>query len=103
MLKLQAKPTFRAKVLIHSPDETFSVEFEFKHFTRKAYGEWLTGDASKERTYTDAVMDIAINWFDVDAPFSRESVEELLQNFHSAGQAILEGHATALTGAKLGN
>lgn len=103
MLKLKASPTFRAKVLIPAPGETLSVEFEFKHFTRKAYGEWLKGDASKERTYEDAVMEIATNWFGVDAPFSRESVAEFLQNYHSAGSAILEGHASALTGAKLGN
>lgn len=103
MLKLKANPTFRAKVLIPAPGETFAVEFEFKHFTRKAYGEWLTGKRAKDRTYTDAVMEIAVGWFDVDAEFSRDAVEELLQNYHTAGQAILEAHATELTGAKLGN
>jgi hypothetical protein len=105
MLKLKANPTFRAKVKITTPGETtpLAVEFEFKHFTRKAYAEWLTGEASKERTYTDAVLDVAVGWFEVDAEFNRESVEEFLQNYHAAGLAIVETHAQALTGARLGN
>lgn len=104
MLKLKANPTFRAKVKIASPGETpTEVEFEFRHFTRKAYSEWLTGEASKTRTYTDAVLDIAAGWFGVDAEFNRESVDELLQNYHAAGLAILNAHAEALTGARLGN
>lgn len=103
MLKLKANPTFRGKVTIPAPDGEVVADFEFKHRTRKAHGEWLKSLTENKTPMLDVVMDMAVEWFDADAPFSREAIDEFLQNYHAAGDAIFDRYIELLSGAKLGN
>lgn len=108
MLKLNPNPTFKTKVAIPVPGaEAVPVEFEFKHFGKKAYDAWLAEVKKTKRPYLDAVLDISSGWSGVElesganADFNRESVNALLEIYPGAGPAIVEAHGAALYGLKL--
>lgn len=103
MLKLKPDPTFTTAVKIPSPGGELSIKVEFKHMTRDAYSAFIKGEAEKQRSDEDAIMDIAVGWHEVDAPFSREAVAEMCQQYHAAPRAIVETYIRELTQFKLGN
>lgn len=104
MLKLQAAPTFTAKVGIPVPGaEPIDVRFVFKHMTREALESFLTGADAAARSDVETIMAIAEGWHDVDQPFGREAVELLTQNYHGSARAVLSTYVTELAAARLGN
>lgn len=103
MLKLIANPTFIAKVEIPAPGGAVSIKMEFKHMTKDAYSAFLKADSEAGKSDQDTIMDIAVNWFNVDGEFTRENVDMLCQQYHAAPRAIVETFIKELTQFRLGN
>lgn len=102
-LTLKAKPTFTAKVQIPVPgEEAAEVNVTFKHMTRDELEAFSTSESAKDRTDVQTVLEIATGW-DVDAPFTPESVKEFCQNYHGAARAIVTKYMAELTQVRLGN
>ena len=97
MLKLKPDPTFVTAVTIPAPTGDIAIKVEYKHMTRDAYKKFIDEEAAKSRSDEDAIMDIACGWQEVDAPFSREAVNELCQQYHAAPRAIVEAFIRELT------
>lgn len=100
MLKLDPNPTFNAVVEIPVPgDKPAKVGFTFKHMTRKQFNEFQAENLKD----VDAILRIAKDWDGVDAEFSRESVERLIDAYHGAAYAIADAYTRELNKARLGN
>ena len=100
-LTLTAAPTFPGKVSIPRPGaEPGTVELVFKHRTRAELNTWLAGGA--QRADVDAILDIATGW-DLPEQFTRENIEQLVQNYIGAPAVLVDFYITELTRAKLGN
>jgi hypothetical protein len=104
MLKLQPNPTFTAKVGIPVPGgEAVEVSLTFKHMTRAELEQFLTGQDAAKRPDLETVMAIVQGWDGVDAPFSRQSVEAVLSQYHAFARTVVGAWVNELTQARLGN
>lgn len=102
MFKLNPDPTFWAKVGIPVPGgDEVSVDFEFKALSRKALQQFLTD--SKGREDIDNLSEVVVGWKGVDKPFSRETLELLLENYVASAKVIWQRFLDELTAARLGN
>ena len=100
-LKLTASPTFKSKVAIPVPGgKPADVEFIFKGRTKDQFKEFVEGIGDREDA--DVIMDCASGW-ELDDPFSKENVEQMIQNYIGAARAIIGKYMTELTAARLGN
>jgi len=100
-IKLEADPTFKAKVPVPIPGAGFAdVEFTFKHRTRKAAQAWI--ESITEQTDAQIVMDAASGW-ELDDTFTAENVERLCENYAGAGLAVFEVYVKELRGARTKN
>ena len=100
-LKLQASPTFKAKVGIPVPGgKADDIEFTFKHRTRSELLAWL--EQTKDQPDADSVMDIALAW-DLDDKFDAENVALLCDSYTGAGFAIVHAYLEELRGARAKN
>lgn len=82
--------------------EPVPVEFEFKHRTQTQFLEFMKEAREKGLKDPDYVLAVAVGW-ELTDPFSRKSINELLQNYHGAAKAIGTKYADELMQAKLGN
>lgn len=102
MFKLEPNPTFFAPVSIHVPGEgkgTFSVEFRhLDHDARTAYN-----DSLKSKTNLDALAEIMVGWREIDAPFSRDNLKRLLDDYDGAVVALFKAYFDELSGASAKN
>lgn len=103
MFKLQPKPSFWAKVPVSVPgqDKPAQIECEFKHLGReglKAFFESLEG-----QTDIEALGQIVLDWKGVDAEFSLENFEALLNNFPSAAMSLFDVYRREAMEAKAKN
>ena len=104
MLKLQPNPTFTAKVGIPVPGgEPVQIKLTFKHMTRAALEQFLTGEEAAKRSDVDTVLAIVDAWDGVDAPYNRESVDAALSQYHAFARSVVSAWVTELTQARLGN
>lgn len=104
MFKIKANPTFRVKVKIPEPGgTTMPLDLEFKHRTKTELETWANKEETKDKTNVDWLMDIIVGWHDVDAPFSRDNLDAVLENYLGAALAIRTAYLDELTGARLGN
>lgn len=108
MFVLQPKPTFKVPVSIPTPSGVagkFTVEF--RHKGRKAFREFVeTFTADKEgdvRSDADALDEIIADWKGVDAPYSKEALETLLDNFPAAARELFSAYNAALFEGKVDN
>ena len=100
-LTLTANPTFKARVAIPVPGAaSVPVEFTFRHRDQTEYNEWVSELVGKDEV--DLVLDIASGW-DLEDPFGRDTVEQLLSNYMGSGKAIFTRYIDENTGAKAGN
>ncbi len=88
MFKLQPNPTFTSKVKISIPGEAnpATVSVTFKHLDRpkiKAYFKGLEG-----KTDVEALGEIITAWEGIDAPYSQDSLQTLLDNYPAAGSEL---------------
>lgn len=97
---LTPSPTFKAKVGIPVPGAGVSdVEFTFKGRTREEFKVFLE---NKDGLKIDAVMEMVSGW-ELDEPFDKEHVEQLLDNYLGAFDAIQTTYLRELTEARVKN
>lgn len=100
-LTLTPSPTFKASVLVPVPGrKPVAVDFTFMGRTKDEFRAYL--DNLSDREDVDVLMDTITGW-ELDDPFSRETVAQLVQAYPGSAQAILEKYIREVTGAKLGN
>lgn len=93
-LKLSVAPTFKAKVDIPvAGDMPAAVEFVFKHRTRTEMEQFMLERDGKPDI--DIVLAMASDW-DLDEPFDKEHVTELLENYMGASLAIYKTYIEQL-------
>jgi hypothetical protein len=96
MFKLQANPTFTARVPISVPgaEKAPEITVEFKHFTRVGIKKFWEDAAGKEDA--DILADIIVGWKGVDQPYSKEALETLLDMFPAANRDLFAAFNTEL-------
>lgn len=100
-LSLTASPTFTASVPIPVPGKkAVPVEFTFRARTRSEFQEWV--DSLDGRDNVDVILDIVTGW-ELEDPFSRETVTQLLESYLGASRVIVETYMSQLAAARLGN
>lgn len=100
-IKLTASPTFKSTVMIPVPGgRPASVEFIFKGRTKDEFKQFVESIDGKDDV--SLILEIASGW-ELDDPFGKETVEQLLQSYLGAARAILDRYMNELTGARLGN
>lgn len=100
-LTLNPAPTFKAKVGIPvAGGEPVDVEFVFKHRTKDELDAFI--ESRKGKSDKETLLEMASGW-ELDDPFSAESVERLLQNYAGAGLAIYKAYIAELYGARIKN
>ena len=100
-LKLVAAPTFSADVGVPiAGGELSTVRMTFRHRTKTQLQEFVESRGGKSDA--DSFMEMVTGW-DLEEPFSRESVDTLLENYGGAGLAAFKVYITELVGARLGN
>lgn len=100
-LALKAAPTFKASVGIPvAGGEPVMVEFTFKHRTKTTLDEFTKSRA--DQTDTESFMAMVEGW-DLEDAFTKESVDELLENYIGAALAVYRGYVNNLVQAKVKN
>jgi len=104
MFQLQPNPTFKHPVEIPIPGSEIMgiVEFEFRHQTKKALQEWAKS-ANADTLDVDYLALVIVGWENMSEPYSRESLEALLDNYLGAGRAIFNGYLAGLSGGRQKN
>ena len=89
MLKLTPDPQFKAKVAITVPgqDAPARITVTYKYMTKSQAEAWSRGLEGKSDA--DALADVVLGWEGVDAPYSRESLDQLLDADPAAGLELL--------------
>lgn len=103
MLKLQADPTFISPVTIPTPKGPVVIKMEFKHRDTDEYEAFVKAEAALKRSNEDAILDLAVNWFNVEGDFTRENIAQLCKQYHQAAACICETYINELTQAKAKN
>ncbi|AQW29527.1 phage tail assembly chaperone [Ralstonia syzygii subsp. celebesensis] len=108
MFSINPKPTFAAEVAIPvAGGGTEKLQLVFKHKTRdevKAFfAQAGAGAGADDQSDADVLLEIVAGWEDVDVPFSREALDQLVQNYPSAPRAIFDTYLAELTGQRRGN
>lgn len=99
--KLEAAPTFKAKVAIPIPGgDTQDVEFEFKHVPKDEFNDLFSPDNALPDV--ELILKICAGW-ELDDPFNAASVEKLRQNYQAAPGAIVRKFVAEIGPARLGN
>lgn len=103
MFKLQPKPSFWAKCPVNIPGETkpAALEIEFRWLGKTGIKDFFENLEGK--TDIEALSQIVLNWKGVDAEYSRENFESLLENYPQAAMAIFEGFRSEALEAKAKN
>ncbi len=106
MFALQPKPTFKATIAIPVPgDEKAELTIIFKHLGKKgltSFFDSLTKEGV-ERSDIDALSELIVGWENVDAKFTKENLESLLDNYPGAALALLMGYRKELMEARVKN
>jgi hypothetical protein len=102
MLKLKPNPTFSADVCIPVPGSADEkINLIFKHKNQEEMKRFQSGLAESDDV--TAIMEIVADWEGIDQPFSREAVEQLVNNYHGVGHPIFRAYFAELNKARLGN
>ena len=103
MFRIKANPTFPATVKIRAPGgEVQELPVVFRHKRRDEVKEFFKEAADTSRPDVDCILDLVESW-EADDKLSADSVEELMQNYPSAAQAIFNSYIEELVSARLGN
>jgi hypothetical protein len=104
MFKLNAQPTFKAKVDIPIPGGTTEpLLVEFRSRTRSELAAWTSADETKGKDDAAWLMGIVVGWSDADEPFSEKALRKLCENYLGASFAIRDTYLRELSGNRLGN
>ena len=69
-------------------DKPASVDIEFKHLPRQDIRAYF--DALENQTDGEALQQIIVGWKGVDAPFSAENLQSLLDNYPAAAGELFD-------------
>ena len=99
MFKVTPSPTFTVAVEISQPGaENAVLNIEFKAKTRPQIADFL--ERGKTITLDEAVKEVVVGWRDVDAAFSPETLQDVLDNYPKAASAIYEAYWREIAGAR---
>ena len=102
MFNIDPNPTFSAPVSVHVPGQgagSFIAEFVYlDQEARKDYVAALAGKSNFE-----ALAEIVVGWNEMNAPFSRENLEKLLNKYDTAAAGFFKAFFEELTGAAAKN
>ena len=103
MFKITPKTTFTAPVALSVPGEKTAarITVEFKHLSKKAIKAYFEGLEGK--TDSEALAEIVVGWEGVDAQFSGEALETLLDNYPAAATELFEAFRSELLEARTKN
>jgi len=92
MFKITPNPTFTIPVAIPVPGGagTETLKVIYKHLGRKKFNELV--DKLKDITDLDLMETIIAGWEGADAPYSRETLDNLLDNYPQSGRALWEAY-----------
>lgn len=100
-LKLQAAPSFSANVGIPAAGGAVTeVNMTFRHRTKTELDAFIKDRVGKSDA--DSFMEMVTGW-ELEDPFTRESVELLLENYIGAAQATFLEYIDQLVQAKRKN
>ena len=104
MFQINPNPTFTATVDIPAAGGRIEkLKLTFKHKTRDDTLEYLQRPVVEGEDDATVLLEIIAGWEDVDAEFSREALNQLVQNYPGAPRAIFQAYAAELTGQRRGN
>lgn len=100
--KFKKFPTFIASVTVHAPGGAEQVlRVTFKHKRQKEAAEWLKScDGDGRRA---ALLEVIADWEAEDFPFNEDNLDELMQEYPGAGQALAIGFYSSLYGNVIKN
>ena len=102
MFKLELNPTFLAPVTIHVPGQgNATLMAEFRHLDKTAREAYF--DSLKSKNNLDALDEILAGWSEIDAPYSRENLKYLLDEYQGAATALFDAYFNELSGASAKN
>lgn len=103
MFKIDAEPTFPAKLTIVGQSRTQELNVVFRHKTRSEYAELMDKVAKLQVDAADAFLQLVESW-DADAELSAANVKRLDEQQPGALFAIIgDGYSEALSVARKGN
>jgi len=95
LFKLKADPTFEAKVAFPvAGGKSVDVLLTFKHRTKAELAKWIEGRAGRKDA--ESFLDMVEGW-ELDEPFSKETVEVLLENRIGVALATYQTYVDELT------
>lgn len=107
MLTLVPSKSFEVEVAIPMPTgKDAKIKVGFKHKGRKALEEWLKtddGENAEPKKDFEALAEVIENWKGVDAEYSEENLEVLLDSYPAAGRALISGYLQAMLEGKVKN
>lgn len=104
MFQINPNPTFSATVDIPAAGgRTEKLKLVFKHKTRDEALEYLRRSPAEGEDDASVLLEIIAGWEDVDADFSREALNQVVQNYAGAPRAIFEAYTAELMGQRRGN
>lgn len=114
MFKINPNPTFTAEANIAVPGQPAEkLKLVFRHKTRAEVKTFCdrVAEAAKAagNEHTAGARDAALlqeivaGWEDVDQPFTPENFALVLENYHTASQAIFDAYTSEITTARRGN
>lgn len=102
VFRIEADPTFRAKVCIPIPGlEPAVIECLFRHKTRSELREFLS--RASERDSEAVLAEILEGWSGVEREFTREALAALLDSYPAAGNTIFDAYLYTLTAGLMGD
>ncbi|MBI3144735.1 MAG: hypothetical protein HYZ18_05585 [Pseudogulbenkiania sp.] len=99
MFVLKHDPVFTTDVKIPRADgKDGNLKIKFKYKDReelRSFMEELAAEGAK-RSDLEVLLDIVVGWEEVDAPFTKESLDALLKTFHGSAKAVFDAYVPAL-------
>lgn len=103
MFKINPAPSFWASVPLTVPGQAKqeTIEIEFKHLSKPALKGYFEGLEGKNDS--TALGEIVLNWKGVDAEFSRDNLNSLLENYPTAAVEFFNAFRSELMEARRKN
>ncbi len=102
MFKLDPNPTFWADVSLPVPGgDPVAVEVQFRHLGAKAFADWI--EAGAEKTTTEALAEVVCDWRGIDAPYTRDNLGRLFDQFPASARALIVAYRRELFEARTKN
>lgn len=103
MFKLAPNSSFWAKVSLSVPgsEKPVQIELEFKYQSKTALKKYF--ESLESKSDAEAIGEIVLNWKGVDAEFSRENLEVLLENYSASVREIFAAYQREILEAKTKN